>query len=79
MSLSVQYGFIPYLIVMVLRQLLSVYYTLFIEVLILLINPLFGVFAGLEYIVEVCFYVTFFNIKLLGVCGKPDAGSVVGF
>jgi len=55
MCLSVQYGFIPYLIVMVLRQLLSVYYTLFIEVLILLINPVFGVFAGLGYIAEVCF------------------------
>jgi len=39
---------------MLLRQYLSVTQHLVIETLILLVNPMFGVFAGLGYITEVC-------------------------
>jgi len=50
----VQFGFVPYFVMLILRRFLSVSQDLFIEILILLVNPLFGVFAGLGHIAEVC-------------------------
>ena len=48
----VQVGAVPYLVAVVLRTVLPDY-SLLIETIILLVNPLFGVFIGLGYIMEV--------------------------
>jgi len=54
---------------MLLRQYLSVTQHLVIETLILLVNPMFGVFAGLGYITEVCllFFSSYFSLSLASV------------
>jgi len=50
----VQVGYVPHIVMLVSRRFMSVAKYLVIEILILLVNPLFGVFAGLGYIAEVC-------------------------
>jgi len=50
----VQLGFVPYMIITLLvRQHVSLTNDLLIEALILLVDPLFGLFAGLGHIAEV--------------------------
>jgi len=50
----VQYGFIPYVVMTLIRGYLTAATYLTTEILIMLVNPFFGMYAGLGYITEVC-------------------------
>jgi len=61
----VQYGYVPYIIFLVLRHFLQTSHTLIyklMEIIMLMINPLFGVFCGLGYITEVCCHYKIFSV-----------------
>jgi len=55
-SLYILAGLIPYIVILVLRHLLSAAKLFTVEIIILLFNPLYGVLAAIGYIMEV--YVT---------------------